>query len=287
MTSEGIGRNNRLLDFWGSVGITKHVGGIAATKQLAGLCGIGPSQLVLDIGCGTGYTACFLAKEYDVKVIAIDINPKILRHAKKRIERENVSDKVITINADANNLPFPDNMFDAAISESVLTFCDKKRAPSEIYRVLKPDGYFGGNEGVYLKPPPHRISHRMDTEFSIQMLDEMEWHEVFESAGFAYQFSRVFDKNLIEDIGGLLKIYGVGKFCSAFMKTILNPSARKMFSDRDALKIGMMNSTSLGYGLYVYRKLNSSGLFSRPAAPMAVLEAKPLFRTKTGQRKAL
>ena len=38
------------------LGLTKHMGGQTATDELIALCGIGPGQTVLDVGCGVGVT---------------------------------------------------------------------------------------------------------------------------------------------------------------------------------------------------------------------------------------
>ncbi|MBI4494648.1 MAG: class I SAM-dependent methyltransferase, partial [Chloroflexi bacterium] len=64
-----------VFDIWERFGITEHPGGIHATRDLLARCGIKPGQRILDIGCGTGYTACLLAREYDARVVAIDLRP--------------------------------------------------------------------------------------------------------------------------------------------------------------------------------------------------------------------
>jgi len=49
------------FDFAAEVGLTKHLGGLGATEALVELCHIGEGKYVLDVGCGTGLTPCFLA----------------------------------------------------------------------------------------------------------------------------------------------------------------------------------------------------------------------------------
>ncbi len=61
------------FDFAAAVGLTKHIGGVAATERIATLCHIEAGKVVLDVGCGVGQTPCFLAKRYDCKVIGVDI----------------------------------------------------------------------------------------------------------------------------------------------------------------------------------------------------------------------
>ena len=40
------------FDFAAYVGLTKHLGGVAATDDLVELCHIGEGRYVLDVGCG-------------------------------------------------------------------------------------------------------------------------------------------------------------------------------------------------------------------------------------------
>jgi len=86
-------------------GISGHMGGIYATQRLIKLCNVASGECLLDIGCGTGYTACLLAKN-SVDVVVVDITSKVLEGAKERATEEGVGDKVTTIRADARNPPF-------------------------------------------------------------------------------------------------------------------------------------------------------------------------------------
>lgn len=51
-----------------------HVGGAAATADLAGRLGIEPGASLLDIGCGLGGPARHLAAVHGCSVIGIDLN---------------------------------------------------------------------------------------------------------------------------------------------------------------------------------------------------------------------
>lgn len=70
---------------------------------------------VLDLGCGTGLTSIFLAKEYGVQVFAVDlwISASDNYNRFKSMELEN---QIIPIHADAMALPFANSYFDALIS---------------------------------------------------------------------------------------------------------------------------------------------------------------------------
>jgi ubiquinone/menaquinone biosynthesis C-methylase UbiE len=62
-------------DFMARMGVPYfHFGGLRATDRLAELCGIGSRSEVLAIGCGTGYTTCYLAERLGCRVVGIDIS---------------------------------------------------------------------------------------------------------------------------------------------------------------------------------------------------------------------
>ena len=59
-----------------------HVGGFAATRDLLAMVAIGPDSRVLDVGCGAGHTACWIAREYRAHVVGIDLSEAMLAHAR-------------------------------------------------------------------------------------------------------------------------------------------------------------------------------------------------------------
>ncbi|MCD4808781.1 MAG: methyltransferase domain-containing protein [Methanosarcinales archaeon] len=91
---------------------------------------------VLEVGTGTGKNLEYYPK--DCKVTAIDISPKMLKHAKKRMAgMDNISLQVM----DAELLAFADNSFDYVITTFVLcSIPNPVAALREMRRVCKPDG---------------------------------------------------------------------------------------------------------------------------------------------------
>src|SRR4030042_3677960 len=99
---------------------------------------------VFDIGCGTGRTTIPLFKA-DYKVEGIDITPEMIFNATEIAEKKNLP--IIYRVGDATNLGYKDNSFDNAIfSNNGWTQIPGKekrfKAIEEIYRILKPGGYF-------------------------------------------------------------------------------------------------------------------------------------------------
>ena len=122
------------------LGMTKHLGGFDATEELIALCHIQRGSTVLDVGCGAGATSCRLAKHYGCVVVGVDILERMVYRAQERAGREGVSNRAIFQVADAQALPFEDNLFDAVITESVTAFpADKQQAINEYPAELRKD----------------------------------------------------------------------------------------------------------------------------------------------------
>jgi len=168
------------------VGTTKHMGGFETTKELIELCHVNKDTYVLEVGCGVGATACYLAKKYGCSVVGIDLREGMIARSNERAQREGVTDRVEFRVADAQDLPFEDALFDAVLCESVATFIeDKQRVVNELARVTKPGGYVGLNEEIWLKTPPAEVvahvKRTLDIKPDIPTADA--WRRLLEGAG--------------------------------------------------------------------------------------------------------
>jgi ubiquinone/menaquinone biosynthesis C-methylase UbiE len=94
---------------------------------------------LLEIGCGMGYDSLEFLKR-GVRVTATDLTPNAVHIAKRHFEVEGVQAEDVRT-ANALDLPFEDNTFDAVWSNGVLHATgDTFRAIQEARRVLKPGG---------------------------------------------------------------------------------------------------------------------------------------------------
>ena len=142
------------FDLQAFMGTTKHMGGFRSTQELIERLDIGQGDYVLDVGCGAGATAVYLAKEIGCRVMAVDLRQSMVELTRQRAEREDVLAKIETRQTDAVQLPFQDNEFDAVVCESVLTFVDdKQKAIAEFARAVKAGGGVGLNEQFWARPP--------------------------------------------------------------------------------------------------------------------------------------
>lgn len=113
---------------------------------------------VLEVGPGSGAFTLEAARRLGPsgRLYAVDIQPEAISRLVKRLEREGVAN-VTTRVASAYELPFPDNMFDAAFMVAVLAeIPDRGRALREIRRVLKDGGILAVGELVLDPDYPRR-----------------------------------------------------------------------------------------------------------------------------------
>ncbi|MDP4128088.1 MAG: methyltransferase domain-containing protein [Bacillota bacterium] len=170
---------------WLGIG-SSHPGGFPATKQNLGIIRVKPEEYVLDAGCGSGLTACYLAKTIGCKIVGIDINSQMVKKAALRAEKEGVSHLVEFRVADVHALPFSKNTFDLVIAESITVFLDKAKVYQEIYRVIKPEGRVADLEMALIKELPANLRRQLEDCFGSgtnPLLFE-EWREAMTQAGF-------------------------------------------------------------------------------------------------------
>jgi ubiquinone/menaquinone biosynthesis C-methylase UbiE len=118
-----------------------HTRGRESTLEVAELANLKASDLVLDVGCGLGGTARYLAKQFKCNVVGIDLTKEYISVAKKLTELVGLSDRVELRHVSALEIPYEDERFDIVWTEHVqMNIADKYRFYSEIARVLKPGG---------------------------------------------------------------------------------------------------------------------------------------------------
>jgi SAM-dependent methyltransferase len=98
---------------------------------------IGPGESVLDVACGTGVLACAALDRVGPQgtVAGLDPNADMLSVARRK------STRIEWREGRAELLPFPDERFDAVVSQfGFMFFEDRPAALREMMRVLRPDG---------------------------------------------------------------------------------------------------------------------------------------------------
>ena len=109
---------------------------------------------VIELGCGTGYVSAWLARR-GARPVGIDNSEAQLETA-KRFQRE-FSLEFPLLYGNAEEVPFPDQSFDLAISEyGASIWCDPYRWIPEAARILRPGGelIFLGNSTLMILTAP-------------------------------------------------------------------------------------------------------------------------------------
>ena len=105
--------------------------------------GARPGQRVLDLAGGTGDLAARLARLVGPagEVVIGDINASMLQVGRERLLDRGIAANVRFVQADAENLPFPDHSFDCiTIAFGLRNVTDKQTALESMFRILKPGG---------------------------------------------------------------------------------------------------------------------------------------------------
>jgi len=251
-----------VFDFQAEVGLTKHPGSLEATEELVESCRIDEGKYVLDIGCGVGVTPCYLAKRHGCTVVGVDISQRMIERSKERAKRDGVEDRVEFRVADAQSLPFEDDLFDVVIGESVTAFPeDKQRAVNEYVRVIKPGGYVGLNESTWIKaPPPAELVEWVSQDLSgnAEVLSADGWVGLLEGSGLRDIVVRTYEISPRGEAASVIRRYGLrnmlGIWCRALSMYVRNPASWAMLKAAGAMPKNAFEY--FGYGIYVGRKRN-------------------------------
>lgn len=137
------------------------------------LSGVRKGNAVLDIAGGTGDLAARFAELVgpEGRVVLADINDAMLEVGRDKLIDSGRLDHIEFVQADAQDLPFPDDSFDCVtIAFGLRNVTDKPRALRSMLRVLKPGGRLLVLE--FSKPGNPLLSRAYDT-YSFRVLPFM------------------------------------------------------------------------------------------------------------------
>jgi demethylmenaquinone methyltransferase/2-methoxy-6-polyprenyl-1,4-benzoquinol methylase len=112
-------------------------------KKVVALVAEKKPETILDIATGTGDLVIMMSNTSAKKIIGLDISAGMLEVGRKKIEVKKLTEKIEMVLGDSENMPYPDNYFDAiTVSFGIRNFETLEKGLAEIYRVLKPNGIF-------------------------------------------------------------------------------------------------------------------------------------------------
>ena len=152
-----------------------HFGGLAATDALARHAKINKSTHVLDLCCGLGGPARYLAYHHGCRVTGVDMNTDRLAGAVRLTERTKLQDRVLFHHANALQTGLADETFDVIVSQEA--FChipDKKTLIAECVRLLKPGGRIVYTDILARNSMTNEIRSRLENEMVFSELSTLE-----------------------------------------------------------------------------------------------------------------
>ncbi len=106
--------------------------------------GLGPGEVVVDLGCGGGIDTILAARAVapDGKAIGLDFLPEMLEAASRHAAGAGVTN-VEWLRGELEDIPLPDESVDVAVSNGVVNLSPRKsRVFAEVYRILRRGGRF-------------------------------------------------------------------------------------------------------------------------------------------------
>ncbi|KAF3326649.1 phosphoethanolamine N-methyltransferase 1-like protein [Carex littledalei] len=158
-------------------------GGIETTKEFVGKLDLKPGQKVLDVGCGIGGGDFYMADNFDVHVVGIDLSINMVSFALERAIGRSCTVEFEV--ADCTKKVYPDNSFDVIYSrDTILHIMDKPALFKSFYNWLKPGGKllisdYCKNEGT---PSEEFASYIKQRGYDLH--DVKTYGKMIEAAGF-------------------------------------------------------------------------------------------------------
>lgn len=149
---------------------------------------IAEGDVVIDLGSGAG-NDCFVARKLTGetgRIIGIDFTPVMIEKAQENADKLGYSNVEFRL-GDIEDIPVDTNTADVIISNCVLNLVpDKRKAFSEMYRVMKPGGHFCVSDIVLKGELPEKIKDaaRMYAGCISGALQREEYLGIVENTGY-------------------------------------------------------------------------------------------------------
>ncbi len=153
---------------------------------------------VLDIGCGTGGIAQYLAETFEpAEIVGIDVDAGLIERATKRASENGFSERLAFECVAPGPLPFPDGSFDVVFSkDSMIHIGDKDALFKEVFRVLCSGGRIAAGDWMCGSDEPfsEEMAYYVKTDgLGFNMASPARYRDAMAAAGF--EDIRLTDRN--------------------------------------------------------------------------------------------
>ena len=165
-------------------------------------------DLVIDVCGGTGDLSLLAARTVGSsgRIMLYDINRAMLEKGRQKVSKSSYGGRIITVQGDAEMIPFPNHNFDAAmVGFGVRNLTHMEEGFKEMYRVLKPGGKLICLE---LSKPTSPFFRWLYDFYSFRIMPFLGWAIVGSRRAYTYlpESIRVFP--LPDELAGILKKIG-------------------------------------------------------------------------------
>jgi len=163
-----------------------HARGFPATVELADRLPIRPGDHILDIGCGVGGPARYIAQRFGCRVSGLDITEPYVQAANKLTALLRMEGQVQVLLGDGQKLPYGDACFDGAYALHVtMNVADRPRFFAEAWRVLRPGAFFALTEhGLGPEGNPHHPVPWSEDGSGAYLVTPQQTQALLQGAGF-------------------------------------------------------------------------------------------------------
>ena len=140
---------------------------------------------ILDIGCGAGMQTIELARICrGCRITAVDIHQPFLDDLDRKAKAARVEDRITTVRASMDDLPFEDASFDVLWAEGCIFIVGFEEGLRSWKRLIQPGGYLCLTEAVWFtdQPSPEAVSFWNDCYPAITSVEAT--CAIAESAGY-------------------------------------------------------------------------------------------------------
>ncbi len=110
-------------------------------RRMSAALRVGPGDTFVDVGCGTGGPALWMARETGARLIGMDLSAVVVEQCRARAETLGLADRTRFVVGTFESTGLDTASVDGVMSEDALQYTpDKQAAANELARVLRPGG---------------------------------------------------------------------------------------------------------------------------------------------------